>query len=254
MRRATEVVSPSSRTPSGRAHTDADPESAAKLRGRLSREGIVASAIGYVGRHCLADLSMRRLGSELGVEAMSLYRYFPSKAALFDALVDVALRQVTSQVGDPSDWESGARAYARAFRKVALAQPRLFPLLAAADRDHTGVRVLGERMMAMWRRAGLDESTARFAQCALHGFTMGVISGEVGVSYGKRFDPPRRTDRSNGAGGSNGATDGVPRAGSMLPAVDPPSESEFEFSVGVLIEGLRDQFAARQREASHSGS
>ena len=41
----------------------------------LSRERIVAAAIAFVDRRGLTALTMRRLGTELGVEAMSLYRY-----------------------------------------------------------------------------------------------------------------------------------------------------------------------------------
>jgi TetR/AcrR family tetracycline transcriptional repressor len=205
-------------------------------RPRLTRERIVAGAIGFVGRHCLADLSMRRLGTELGVEAMSLYRYFPSKAALFDALVDVALDEVARQVGDQADWESAVRAYARSFRRVALAQPRLFPLLACADVGHRGVRLLVERMSEMWRRAGFDEATARYAQCAVHAFTMGTVSGEVGVSFGP---PGYGHDRADGTG-SRGAADG--RSAGRV------ADAEFEFSLDVLIEGLRERMAARRPE------
>ena len=47
----------------------------ALTRPTLSRERIVETAIDFVDRHGLAALTMRRLGEELGVEAMSLYRY-----------------------------------------------------------------------------------------------------------------------------------------------------------------------------------
>ena len=54
----------------------------AVLRAPLSCTRIIDAAVRYVDDNCLDELSMRRLGNELGVEAMSLYRYFPSKAAL----------------------------------------------------------------------------------------------------------------------------------------------------------------------------
>jgi AcrR family transcriptional regulator len=57
----------------------------------LSCDRIVDAALRLVDLECLADLSMRRLGGELGVEAMSLYRYFPSKSALLDAVACRAL-------------------------------------------------------------------------------------------------------------------------------------------------------------------
>ena len=65
-----------------------------RTRERLSCERIVDAAVHYIDANCLDDLSMRRLGAELGVEAMSLYRYFPSKAALLEAVVSRMLRDV----------------------------------------------------------------------------------------------------------------------------------------------------------------
>ena len=44
-----------------------------------------------VDREGLEALSTRRLGDELGCEAMSIYHHFPSKAYLMDALVDMML-------------------------------------------------------------------------------------------------------------------------------------------------------------------
>lgn len=56
--------------------------------GRLSRDRVLATALEVVDRDGLSGLSMRRLGAELGVEAMALYRYAPSKDALLDGLVE----------------------------------------------------------------------------------------------------------------------------------------------------------------------
>src|SRR6476469_4949044 len=83
----------------------------------LSRDRIIAAATGYVDANCLDDLSMRRLGSELGVEAMSLYRYFPSKAALLDGVVCSALTDLELPQQGSGEWESDVRAYARSFRR-----------------------------------------------------------------------------------------------------------------------------------------
>ena len=41
----------------------------------LSRDRIIATAIDFIDERGLTALTMRRLGNELGVEAMSLYRY-----------------------------------------------------------------------------------------------------------------------------------------------------------------------------------
>lgn len=62
--------------------------------GKLSRERVLVAALGVVDAEGLSALSMRRLGTELGVEAMSLYRYLPGKGALLDGLVEALFQQV----------------------------------------------------------------------------------------------------------------------------------------------------------------
>ena len=50
-------------------------------RPALSRSRIAETALALVDRDGLDALSMRKLGAELGVEGMAIYRYFPNKAA-----------------------------------------------------------------------------------------------------------------------------------------------------------------------------
>jgi AcrR family transcriptional regulator len=50
----------------------------------LSRRRMLEAAVRFVDREGLEALSMRKLGSELGVEAMSLYHHVPNKGALLD--------------------------------------------------------------------------------------------------------------------------------------------------------------------------
>ena len=77
--------------------TPATPASPRRRRGRpakLSREAIVAAALALLDREGADALTMRRLGGELGVEAMSLYRHVADRAALLEGLAD----QLSSEV------------------------------------------------------------------------------------------------------------------------------------------------------------
>ncbi len=68
--------------------------SAAKNRARkkqqpreaLSRERIIATAIELLDERGLSAFTMRALGERLGVEAMAIYHYFPSKQTLLEAV------------------------------------------------------------------------------------------------------------------------------------------------------------------------
>ena len=52
----------------------------------LTREKIVSAAVEIVDRHGLAALSMRHLGTALGVDPMAICHYLPNRAALYDAI------------------------------------------------------------------------------------------------------------------------------------------------------------------------
>ena len=54
-------------------------------RAGLSRAQVLDAALDLVDRDGVAALSMRRLGAELGVEAMTLYHYLPNKDACLTA-------------------------------------------------------------------------------------------------------------------------------------------------------------------------
>src|SRR2546421_422619 len=61
--------------------------SARKRREPISRDAIVAAAIGLLDREGLSALSMRRLGEELGAGAASLYWHVGSKDGLLDLVL-----------------------------------------------------------------------------------------------------------------------------------------------------------------------
>jgi len=71
-------------------------------RAGLSREQVLDAALDLVDRDGVGALSMRRLGAELGVEAMTLYHYLPNKDALLDGIVERVMAQAeTTLTGGP---------------------------------------------------------------------------------------------------------------------------------------------------------
>src|SRR5205807_8274563 len=102
-------------------------------RGALSRERIVEAAVGLIDGEGLDALSMRRLGAALGVEAMSLYRHFPSKAALLEAVVARLLAELPVPAPTAARWQDAFRALARAYRVLLTRHPNAIPLLATLE-------------------------------------------------------------------------------------------------------------------------
>ena len=60
----------------------------------LSRERVLRAAITLADRGGIEALTMRRLGQELGVEAMSLYKHVSNKDDVLDGIVDLVLGDI----------------------------------------------------------------------------------------------------------------------------------------------------------------
>lgn len=103
---------------------------AREARPPLSRAAIVEAALALVDAGGMEALSMRAIGSRLGVQAMSLYHHVPNKAALLDALHERLILSIEFDVPDDDDWTEVLRGLAHAYRRVALDHPQSFVLLA----------------------------------------------------------------------------------------------------------------------------
>ena len=101
----------------------------------LDRGLIVDAAVTFIDEQGLPGLTMRRLGQALGVEAMALYRYVSGKEELLDAVVDhlvEGMRTDAEVLDRPHDgWQDFVQRLAHGVRRVALAHPKAFPLVAS---------------------------------------------------------------------------------------------------------------------------
>jgi AcrR family transcriptional regulator len=87
-------------------------DTAATRRSPLDRTRIVRAALRVADAEGLAALTMRRVATELGTGAMSLYRHVPGKEALVSLMIDEALGE-DALPGQPSgDWRGDLRTLA----------------------------------------------------------------------------------------------------------------------------------------------
>lgn len=102
---------------------------------QFTDDDILRAAVALIEAEGIGRLTMRRLGSALGVEAMAIYRYFPSRQELVSALVDwVVLRTASDpelQFDHADDWRDYLDRLAHGLRQMALTHPRVFPLIAS---------------------------------------------------------------------------------------------------------------------------
>jgi AcrR family transcriptional regulator len=97
-----------------------------------TRAEIVAAAWELVRNDGVAALSLRDLAARTGMRAPSLYTYFPSKNALYDAMYADGMRQFAGQIQKVprgQDAQETLRNLARTFVRVALEDPFRYELL-----------------------------------------------------------------------------------------------------------------------------
>jgi AcrR family transcriptional regulator len=95
------------------------------------RSDVVEHALEVLDRHGLADLSMRRLAADLGVQPSALYWHFENKQALLAAVADEVLRRGERPVA-PGAWPEQVTAYAHQLRDAMLAYRDGADLVATA--------------------------------------------------------------------------------------------------------------------------
>jgi AcrR family transcriptional regulator len=97
-------------------------ETSVEQRRPLTRQRVLEAAVDLADRDGIESVSMRRLGQELGIEAMSLYTHVRNKEDLLDGMVDVVIGQVsTPRAG--IDWKASLRRTILAARLVLLRHP-----------------------------------------------------------------------------------------------------------------------------------
>lgn len=204
------------------------------MRDRLSRRRVLEAALRVVDSEGLTALTMRRLGRELGVEAMSLYRHVPNKDAVLDGIVELIVLEIEVPADVDSDWKDAARQIVRSYRRAAHSHPNAFPLVTMRPLNTPeGLRRL-DATFEILRRAGLDEPTAIVAFRTLASYTRGFALEEVtGRAIGAE---PLGSDRLDPRALP---ADEFPRLAELAPLlVAADRDAEFERGVDLILTGL----------------
>lgn len=154
----------------------------------LDRKRIARVALSMIDEHGIEQLSMRKLGSELGVEAMALYHYFRNKAELLDGILDIVLDEVTATLtttltttltADGAPLQRARRTF-DGLRLMAIDHPHAYlSMVSRRFRTPTALRFY-EQLLRQFHEAGLSpEQSARYYRMMAN-FTAGAGLAEVG--------------------------------------------------------------------------
>jgi AcrR family transcriptional regulator len=121
----------------------------------LTRQRVLAAAVALADREGIDAVSMRGLGQEVGVEAMSLYTHVRGKDDLLDGMVDAVVGEITVAPTAP-DWRASLRRTVLAARVVILRHPWAPRIIETRTRPGpTTLRYL-DGVMGILRGGGLS--------------------------------------------------------------------------------------------------
>ena len=195
----------------------------------LSRDRVLRAALDLVDREGVEALTMRRLGRELGVEAMSLYGYVDSKEDLIEGVVEQVFRQMPLIVPGPGTWQDRVRRHAAAYRQVLLDHPNAVRLVAGRPVITEGTAAFVESALAELTSMGLPLELADRVLGVIASFTLGLVSEQVGNAGRDEATRPLRDDIS---------PERVPFV-SQLDVMKPVDyDREFELGLDFIVAGL----------------
>ena len=188
------------------------------------RADVVEHALGVLDTYGLADLTMRRLGAELGVQPSALYHHFANKQSLLAAVADEILAR-GPRGPRPGAWDDRAALVCTELRDAMLAYRDGAEVVATVHAFGLGASTPREELVAACREAGLDPALAGTAARTLLHFVFGHVSDE----------------QTHLQAGSAGAIGG-----------DPLPESDFAAGLGIVLDGIRRRVADRSGIEKHA--
>jgi TetR/AcrR family transcriptional regulator, tetracycline repressor protein len=142
-------------------------------RRSLSREVIADAALRLIDREGLSALTMRRVGAELGVEAMAIYHHVPDKAALVEAVMSRGTPGSLPLA--TGNWRDDLRALMNALYERISAHPALLPLRWERRKAAPEARAALDRENAIFKTAGMGDALAQDAHRVLGGYVIGFV-------------------------------------------------------------------------------
>ena len=204
----------------------------------LNKERVLRAAIDLANRDGIESLSMRKLGQELGVEAMSLYNHVRNKDDILVGIVDVVISEIELSPSR-ADWKTWMRQTVMSARRTLLGHPwaprviesRSDPSPAtlrymesvigilreggfSVDMSHHAIHVLGSRVLGFTQDlfADLPETGPSFEEAA-------IVVRELGDTLPYISEIVMAVSHEGGHGGCD-------------------DDFEFEFGLDLILDGL----------------
>src|SRR5918999_8502 len=151
-------------------------------RGRLSKERIFRAAVDLADREGLESLTMRRLADKLGVGAMSLYYYVPSKDELITGMVDIVFSEIEPPPTDV-EWKEAMRRRAHSTREALNRHRWAVGLMESQEMPGPASIRLHDAVLGCLREAGFSIELTLQAYSLIDAYIYGFAIQEKTVPF-----------------------------------------------------------------------
>jgi AcrR family transcriptional regulator len=160
-------------------------EPSARPRSPLSRERVLRAAIALADTGGIESLTMRRLGQELNVEAMSLYNHVANKDDILDGIVDFVFSEIALPSGD-DDWKPAMRRRATSAHEALLRHPWAPSLMQSRTRPGPATLRHHDSVLGSLRAAGFTLVMAAHAVSVIDGYVYGFALQQINLPLQSR--------------------------------------------------------------------
>ena len=144
----------------------------------VTREKIAAAALTVIDRDGLAALSMRSLGRELGVAAMSLYNHVADRVALESLVAEAMMSNIDTEPTCVEPMQE-VRRLMLALRAALNAHPEAIPLVLTRPTASAAALAPIEALLAALNQGGFTGMTLLRAYRTLFGFLIGFTQADL---------------------------------------------------------------------------
>jgi AcrR family transcriptional regulator len=148
----------------------------------LSRDRVLRAAVALADAEGIDSLTMRRLGEELGVEAMSLYKHVANKSDLLDGMTDAVFGEIELPVIG-ADWRPAMRDRAISARAALNRHPWATALVSSRMSPGPATLRHHDTVIGTLRAGGFSVERAAHAFSAIDSYVYGFALQEATLPF-----------------------------------------------------------------------
>src|SRR6266852_2890386 len=146
----------------------------------LKRERVLRAALVLADSSGIDSLTMRNLGRELGVEAMSVYNHVANNDAIIDGIVDLVFSEIDIPSGG-ADWKKAMRKRAISAHEALLRHPWATSLMQSRTKPGPATLRHHDTVLATLRKAGFTVVMAAHAFSVIDGYVYGFALQQINI-------------------------------------------------------------------------